>query len=567
MSLDQHWKGTNARVLLTSVFGPYAQDDEYGSRKINPMELYQNQVTRAQGPFSLRMFHRSWGLMMIQRNISAPSTLLDFPTLEQFTEELKTNDYDIVGISSIIPNVGKVRKMCALIRELQPRCTIVVGGHISNLPDVLSRIDADHIVRGDGISWFRKFLGQDESELIEHPELLSGFGGRAMGISLSEKPEETAAVLIPSVGCPVGCNFCCTSAMFGGKGKFINFFETGADLYRVMSRLEQKLKVHSFFVMDENFLLHRSRALELLELMRRNGKPWSLYVFSSGRVLRSYTMEELIGLGISWVWMGLEGENSAYSKLRNIDTHELVRDLQSNGIRVLGSTIIGLETHTPENIEDAIDYAIAHDTDFHQFMLYTPMPGTPLHEEHAKMGTLLPDVDEADIHGQFAFNFRHPHITREQSGKFLDRAFERDYAVNGPSLMRIARTVLQGYRRHKNNPDPRVRARFEREAKILPLGYAAVLSGMERYFRKTNAQVTEKIRRLRADLAAEFGWRAGLAGMLGGPILLQSIRREERRLARGWIYQTPSFVERRNWEPEQASVGMAALAPMPQPES
>ena len=71
-------------MLLSSVFGPYAQDDEFGSRSINPMELYHNQVTREQGSFSLRMFHRSWGLMMIQRNISAPSTLLDFPTLEDF---------------------------------------------------------------------------------------------------------------------------------------------------------------------------------------------------------------------------------------------------------------------------------------------------------------------------------------------------------------------------------------------------------------------------------------------------------------------------------------------------
>jgi hypothetical protein len=61
-----HPLGSEARVLLTSVFGPYAQDDEYGSRSLNPMELYHNQVTRVQGPFSLRMFHRSWGLMLIQ---------------------------------------------------------------------------------------------------------------------------------------------------------------------------------------------------------------------------------------------------------------------------------------------------------------------------------------------------------------------------------------------------------------------------------------------------------------------------------------------------------------------
>ncbi len=82
--MDVHPRGPGARILLSSVFGPYAQDDEYGSRRINPMELYHNQVTRTQGPFSLRMFHRTWGLMMIQANIAAPCTLLDFPTRDRF---------------------------------------------------------------------------------------------------------------------------------------------------------------------------------------------------------------------------------------------------------------------------------------------------------------------------------------------------------------------------------------------------------------------------------------------------------------------------------------------------
>ena len=94
-----HPKGAQARVLLSSVFGPYAQDDEFGSRSINPIELYHNQVTRMQGSFSLRMFHRSWGIMMIQHNIPAPCTVLDFPTLEAFAQELKGHRYDIVGIS------------------------------------------------------------------------------------------------------------------------------------------------------------------------------------------------------------------------------------------------------------------------------------------------------------------------------------------------------------------------------------------------------------------------------------------------------------------------------------
>src|ERR1700753_3940492 len=110
-----HPKGTQARILLSSVLGPYAQDDQFGSRKINPMELYHNQVTREQGPFSLRMFHRSWGILMMQQNISAPTTGLDFPTREAFEAELLAHNYDVVGISSIIVNVGKVAEMCRMV--------------------------------------------------------------------------------------------------------------------------------------------------------------------------------------------------------------------------------------------------------------------------------------------------------------------------------------------------------------------------------------------------------------------------------------------------------------------
>jgi radical SAM superfamily enzyme YgiQ (UPF0313 family) len=567
MIYERHPKGLNARILLTSVFGPYAQDDEYGSRAINPMELYHNQVTREQGPFSLRMFHRSWGLMMIQQNIGAPSKLLDFPSLDQFVQEISDNDYDIIGIGSIIPNAGKVRKMCQLIRDLQPRCTIVVGGHVANLPDASSCFDADHIVRGDGISWFRRYLGQDDKEPINHPELLSGFGSRTMGVSLSQKPEDTAAVLIPSVGCPVGCNFCCTSAMFGGKGKFINFYETGEDLFKIMCRLEEKLKVKSFFVMDENFLLHRKRALGLLDLMKKHDKAWAIDVFSSARTLQSYHIEELVGLGLSWVWMGLEGEDSTYAKLRDVDTHQLVKNLQSHGIRVLGSSIIGLENHTPENIDAVIDYAISHNTDFHQFMLYTPMPGTPLHVEHKGKGTLLPDVDHADIHGQFAFNFQHPHISREQSGEFLRRAFQRDYEVNGPSVLRIARTLLQGYSRYKNYSDERIARRFRHEGSILPLGYSSALWAAERYFRGANAPLAAKIHQLRSDVSREFGIKSRIAAPLAGPVVYQMIRREEKRLASGWTYQPPSFVETRNWEPEAQLSGAGNWEPLPQPES
>ncbi len=546
---ETHPKGSDARILLSSVFGPYAQDDEFGSRSINPMELYHNQVTRAQGSFSLRMFHRSWGIMMIQENISAPCSVLDFPTRKDFARELTTQKYDIVGISSIIVNVGKVREMCRMVRDLSPDSVIVVGGHVAAIPGIENMIDADHIVRGEGISWMRRYLGEDESAPIRHPNIVSGIDTRIMGIRLPNRKGGTAATIIPSVGCPMGCNFCTTSSFFGGKGKFFNFYETGDELFDVMCRIEAELKVHSFFVMDENFLLHRPRAMRLLERMKEAGKSWELSVFSSANAIKKYTMLELVELGVSWVWMGLESPRSSYSKLQGKDVTALTRELREHGIRVQGSTIIGLEHHTPENIVGEIESAVAYQTDFHQFMLYTPVPGTPLYKEMAEQGRMLTDIDPADIHGQFKFNFKHAAISREDSKRFLDWAFWRDFENNGPSLYRMCRTVLNGWQRYKDHPDPRVRQRFAREAKKLNSAYNAALWAMEREFKKVNRGVSDQIHKLRREVEKEFPVIARLTAASLGPILLWTTRREERRLAAGCTYEPPMFVERRNWAP------------------
>ena len=541
----QHPKGTRARVLLSSVFKPFAQDDEYGSRVLNPVELYHNQVTREQGPFSLRMFHRSWGLMFIHQNISAPSTLLDFPTREHFVEELTSQKYDIVGISGIVVNVGKVREMCRLVRLHSPHSTIVVGGHVTSIAGLNRMIDADHIVRGEGVAWMRAFLGEDTERPIAHPLIPSSFGFRVMGVPSPRGGGSPSATIVPSVGCPLGCNFCTTSAFFGGKGKFVNFYQRGKDLFRVMCEAERELGVSSFFMMDENFLLYKPRAMELLECMRAEGKAWALYVFSSANAIRKYTMRELVELGIEWIWLGLESSDTGYAKLKGADTLSLVKELQSHGICVHGSTIIGLEHHTPGNVGADIDRAVAHNTVFHQFMLYTPMPGTALHAQIAAEGRLLPGIDLADTHGQFKFNFQHAAISRDESKVLLDRAFRVDFERNGPSLFRLMHTMMRRWQRYRSDSDPRVRARVQMAATQLRTGYGAALWAMERYLRKEHPSVSERIRALRLETERELGGIAVAINRAVGPLLHWASWRNARRHPTGRRIEPQTFVERR----------------------
>ncbi|HJN46390.1 MAG: B12-binding domain-containing radical SAM protein [Acidobacteria bacterium] len=544
--MTPHPRGARTRVLLTSVFGPFARDDEYGSRTINPMELYHNQVTREQGPFSLRMFHRSWGIMLIQQNISAPSTVLDFPTREQFIDEITSHHHDVIGISGIIVNIGKVREMCRLARKHSPASTVVIGGHVTAIPGIERMVDADHIVRGEGVAWFREFLGESTDLPIRHPAIASSFGFRLMGLPMPAGGGNPAATIIPSVGCPMGCNFCTTSAFFGGKGNSINFYNLGSEVFDVMCEVEARLGVSCFFVMDENFLLDKKRALELLDCMKRHGKAWSMYVFSSANAIKKYDMRQLVELGVTWIWLGLESSSSAYSKLKEVDTLALTQELQHHGICVHGSTIVGLEHHTPENIVAEIEHAVAHDAACHQFMLYTPVPGTPLHDQMEVEGRLLPDADLADIHGQYKFNFRHEAISRDESKSLLDWAFRLDFERNGPTVYRRVRTMLAGWRRYHRDKDPRVRARIANDCQELRQWSGAVLWAAEKYMRRSNRAVSDRVRALRAEVEREFGLLFLVTTRVVGPVLLWSSRREARRFPAGPRLEPRMFLERRN---------------------
>jgi radical SAM superfamily enzyme YgiQ (UPF0313 family) len=368
-----------------------------------------------------------------------------------------------------------------------------------------------------------------------------------MGLKAPRGGGDPAATIIPSVGCPLGCDFCTTSAFFGGKGRFVNFFESGAELFAVMSETERRLRVRTFFMMDENFLLYKKRALELLGLMKRHGKAWSLFVFSSANALRKYDMRQLVELGVSWVWIGIESAQATFQKLKGTDTIALTRELQSHGIRVQASTIVGMDHHTEDNLRAEIEHAVAHDADCHQFMLYTPVPGTPLHARMAAQGRILEHVDLADIHGQHKFNFVHRHIGRDDSKSWLDWAFRRDYELNGPSLFRMMRTMFEGWKRYRNDGDERVRSRFALEAEKLRRGYGAALWAMEHYLRASNRAVSDRIGELRREIEGEFGRSSAAVNHIAGRVLLWAARRETGRFPAGRLLEPRSFVERRNW--------------------
>jgi len=426
------------RVLFSSVFGPYGVKDEWAEGLGMQMELLNNQVTRQQGVHSPRQSYLTFALYLLAENISAPSTVLDFPDWDEFTAELM-HGYTHVAISFIVPNVLKVKRMAEHIRRHHPGVKILLGGYGTIIPDLDKMVPHDGCCRGEGVRWLRGYFGDDPDAPVAHPVLKNPLYSYLYGMPMRSR----GSVVFPGVGCENGCRFCITSHLF--RKEHVSLLRSGREVFEVCWRAEKELGARNFMVLDENFLKHGDRARELLDEMTRSMSPYTFVTFSSAENIKKMGADFLVRLGISRVWVGVESKRNLHDKTKGIDLSGLFRELRSKGIVVLASTILFHDHHDAETIADEIDWVIGLDTDLVQFMNYHPWPLTPLYEDlHKELR--LKNVPYRYQHGAGELGFIHTHLNSPADHeKYLREAFRLNYLRNGPSIVRMAHTALAGY--------------------------------------------------------------------------------------------------------------------------
>lgn len=447
-------------LLLTSVFGPYGVDDIYG-RKENLMEVLHNQVTREQGVFSMRFNQESYGLHLLAANVDVPVTVLDFPSQRRFIKEIKKG-YDYIGISFILQNFKKARRMAQLIRRYAPKSKIILGGHGTSLENIEEKIPCDYICRGEGVGFLRKLFGEDVDAPVKHPLRFSAFNRYILGTPVSNKlvPE---GIIMPGVGCVSGCRFCSTTHFF--QKTYTPYLKTGRDFFNLCREYEEKMGITDFFVLDENFFKSEDRARALLASMEKHKKTYSFNVFSSADTIQKVGIHLLQRIGVDFIWIGVESKNEMLEKNRGVDFHRLIQGLRQQGISVLISGILFLEHHDRETLEQEVDFLVDLKADFVQFMQLGPVPGTPLYKGYVKKDKLVDGVPYEEWHGQDKIWFRHPNFTREETRLLLKEAFVREYRQNSPSILRMAETMLMGAIATRDAEDEYMRLRHRHRLK------------------------------------------------------------------------------------------------------
>jgi radical SAM superfamily enzyme YgiQ (UPF0313 family) len=542
------------RLLLSGVFKPFGVKDET-TEPLCTMELLNNQVTREQGIHSPRSNNPSFALYLMAENIPVPVTVLDFPSWEEFAKEIDSGAYTHVGISFIGPNVLKAARMAAYVRRCSPRTRIILGGHGTAIPELRELVDCDEICHGEGISWLRRYFGEDTDRPISHPVVPSAINAFIYGAPIMGK----AGIIIPGVGCQNSCRFCATSHKFDRQ--YTPFLRTGRDIFLACRKSEEKLGVDDFGLMDENFCKDPYRARQLLEEMEKHGKAYTFSTFSSAETIDRLGIDFLVRLGVNFLWIGVESKANLFEKTKGIDLHDLIAGLQNHGITVLASAILFLEHHDKDTIHEDIDWAIGLESDLLQFMELGPTPRTRLYQEYEAAGKMISDIPWPRKHGQDEIWFRHPHFTIAETAGYLRDAFVKKYLTHGPGVLNMAMTAVRGYlkvkaeiaEREKSgiawdsknlryasggnpSPDAFMRQRLE-SVRRNALRFRPALSSTLKY--APNAQAVEKCRKVMALYDEAFGPMTILDRVKSAAVRLLAIRESRRMKKEGTIMRQP----------------------------
>jgi len=301
---------------------------------------------------------------------------------------------DLVGISAITSTAPQSYRLADKVRA--GGGIVVLGGtHTSFLPEEgLEHADfvirgegefafqelVDAIQRGDGFEKILNLSYRQDGRVVSNPER-----PKIPNLDVNPIPDYTlisgwkpggVISVATSRGCPFSCTFCSVPGMYG------HAFRTHS-IDRVLQELTlHKGNLYTFFA-DDIFTANKKRVKELLRgMIDRDLTPeW-------GAQVRTETVDdpELLQMmrdaNCFNVYVGFESINPRTLKLfqKKQDLAKIERAIErfhAHKIRIHGMFVVGSDEDDVETIDATADFALKHDIDSIQFMILTPIPGSP----------------------------------------------------------------------------------------------------------------------------------------------------------------------------------------------
>jgi len=372
---------------------------------------------------------------------------------------------DAVGFTAVTPVIKSAYRIAGKIKQRHPDIITVIGGpHATAMPEECLENNIDFVVQGEGEETITSLLAS-----LDKPENVKGISYMKSGRAYSTKPCEfiknlddlpfPARHLFPSLemyrgqealgsltpvgsimtsrGCPYACKFC-FKAVFGNR-----FRARSAD--SVLAEWLHLINIYSareIAVVDDSFTTDTSRVHKICDGLIKAGTRTRWSCPNGIRVdLGDYEMlKKMRRAGCYRVALGIESGSQkildAIGKkitLRQIE--DTVKNCRRAGIKTMGFYMLGNLGETRETMEETIQFAKKVRTDYAQFLIAIPYPGTALYDEISKNGKLY--IEDWDQYGQyeasacFEYGALNPALLSEMSKKA-----EKDYYLSPSYIIR-----------------------------------------------------------------------------------------------------------------------------------
>jgi radical SAM superfamily enzyme YgiQ (UPF0313 family) len=329
-------------------------------------------------------------------------------------------DADMICISSISSTAIRSFQLAERFRK-QGIPVAVGGAHSTFLPDESLQY-ADYVVRGEGEETLVELVDSlrdgkplntikglsyktDDGTAVHNPDrgLLKDLNEAPIpDFSIVHKWSEKAKVIpiATSRGCPFACRFCSVIPMFGRQYRFKSIDRILEEI-----RAANPKKGHHVFFIDDNFAANKKRTKALLRsIIDQNIKfEWSAQVRTD--VAKDPELLELmVKSGCFAVFIGFESINprtlALYNKGQELaDIEHSIRTVKKHNINIHGMFVLGSDTDDIHTIKNTAKFAKKLHIDSIQFMMLTPLPGTPVFEDMKNSGRLIhTDWSKYDAH-------------------------------------------------------------------------------------------------------------------------------------------------------------------------
>lgn len=374
-----------------------------------------------------------------------------------FKDILQEQQPKIVGMTCLTPFYSTVLNLARTVKE-SINATVVIGGaHATALPEeMLNGNNIDYVVIGEGEAIMTELAdsllhgkGKPEDikgiaylkdgkpcrnsphDYIKNLDELPFPARHLLPIERYQSPQyqkSRVTSIVTSRGCPYSCIFCDYRFLMGPKFRR----RSPPNVADEIAECVQKYNINHISFRDSTFTFDETWISQLCTLIKqRNLKvDWDC----NGRVnlVTMRMLDEMREAGCNLISYGIESGDQAILDFahKNLTTEQSLNALKMTkkaGIETLSYFIIGLPGENWETIKSTIAFAAKLDSDYTQFSLATPFPGTPLYDYAREQHLIRPGVSWDDFSPINKAIMRTEALNFEGLEKALKRAYKSYY--------------------------------------------------------------------------------------------------------------------------------------------